>query len=404
MGSAGELVDDRGGRCSRSASTVIRCGPWRSPRRPPRARIMGASMRPSTISGAGSTAHELGDYVPWYGAEARILLAHASLWLADVVGARALLAEASRLARRRRGGDLRELVRACLVLHGHARRDQPQRTLIAHDRRVADPSFPAEPPFVPRDRIQLGVSANTVKTQAHAVYRKLGRRHGRRPWCAPRRRDCSDSSRGPEMPARHRAEVKPERERQPWRALDELSRPRRGRGREEHGGEGFDVGAGRRGELDRPLHRDGRGAEHEQCREPDQRPRLAVQRADGGFPGGALGGRCHHGPKQALVAGGEPPEHLFGSRLSSALGVQQGRLGRIVFRWRDRAAVAQARQLLELPGSQPPPGAAAPCPPAWPPGAPGSRRSRRRASRREIPARFGAEAARSRAARGTRAR
>ena len=41
-----------------------------------------------------------GDFAPWYGAEARILLAHASLALADVVRARTLLAEASRLARR----------------------------------------------------------------------------------------------------------------------------------------------------------------------------------------------------------------------------------------------------------------------------------------------------------------
>ena len=42
----------------------------------------------------------LGDFTAWYGAEARILLGHASLWLADIVGARTLLAEASRLARR----------------------------------------------------------------------------------------------------------------------------------------------------------------------------------------------------------------------------------------------------------------------------------------------------------------
>ena len=35
----------------------------------------------------------LGDFLPWYGAEARILLAHASLWLADLVGARTLLSE-----------------------------------------------------------------------------------------------------------------------------------------------------------------------------------------------------------------------------------------------------------------------------------------------------------------------
>ena len=42
----------------------------------------------------------MGDFVPWYGAEARILLAQASLGLADVLRARTLLAEASRFARR----------------------------------------------------------------------------------------------------------------------------------------------------------------------------------------------------------------------------------------------------------------------------------------------------------------
>ena len=42
----------------------------------------------------------LGDFLPWYGAQASLLLAHAALWLADIVGARTLLAQASRLARR----------------------------------------------------------------------------------------------------------------------------------------------------------------------------------------------------------------------------------------------------------------------------------------------------------------
>ncbi|HEY2596414.1 MAG TPA: hypothetical protein VGK33_21190, partial [Chloroflexota bacterium] len=43
---------------------------------------------------------DLPRFVPWYGALTRLLLGHASLWLADVVRARTLLAEASRLARR----------------------------------------------------------------------------------------------------------------------------------------------------------------------------------------------------------------------------------------------------------------------------------------------------------------
>src|SRR5207302_3050037 len=42
----------------------------------------------------------LGDFIPWYGAETRIMLARAALGLADTVRARTLLAEASRLARR----------------------------------------------------------------------------------------------------------------------------------------------------------------------------------------------------------------------------------------------------------------------------------------------------------------
>jgi len=118
---------------------------------------------------------ELGDFIPWYGAEARILLAHASLWLADVVGARTLLAEASRLARRISGAVIferwfddawsymDELAETSLA--------GPSSLTIAELRILR---------FLPSHRsfreiaAQLGVSANTVKTQAHAVYRKLG--------------------------------------------------------------------------------------------------------------------------------------------------------------------------------------------------------------------------------------
>jgi LuxR family maltose regulon positive regulatory protein len=118
---------------------------------------------------------KLGDFIPWYGAEARILLAHASLWLADVVGARTLLAEASRLARRTSGAVIfqrwfddawsymDELAESSLA--------GPSSLTIAELRILR---------FLPSHRsfreiaAQLGVSANTVKTQAHAVYRKLG--------------------------------------------------------------------------------------------------------------------------------------------------------------------------------------------------------------------------------------
>ena len=117
----------------------------------------------------------LGDFIPWYGAEARILLAHASLSLADAARARTLLAEASRLARRTSGAVIFEHwfdeawaymdTLAESILAG------PSSLTIAELRILR---------FLPSHRsfreigTQLGVSPNTVKTQAHAVYRKLG--------------------------------------------------------------------------------------------------------------------------------------------------------------------------------------------------------------------------------------
>jgi LuxR family maltose regulon positive regulatory protein len=117
----------------------------------------------------------LGDFIPWYGADARVLLAHASLSLADIVGARTLLAEASRLARRTPDATIFEhwfndawgymdtLAESSLA--------GPSSLTIAELRILR---------FLPSHRsfreigAQLGVSANTVKTQAHAIYRKLG--------------------------------------------------------------------------------------------------------------------------------------------------------------------------------------------------------------------------------------
>jgi len=117
----------------------------------------------------------LGDFTPWYGAETRILLAHASLWLADVVGARTLLAEASRLARRTFGA----------VIFEHWFDDAWSYMDALAETSLAGPSSLTIAElrilrFLPSHRsfreiaAQLGVSANTVKTQAHAVYRKLG--------------------------------------------------------------------------------------------------------------------------------------------------------------------------------------------------------------------------------------
>ena len=117
----------------------------------------------------------LGDFIAWYGAEARILLGHASLWLADIVGARTLLAEASRLARRTPEAIIFERwfdeAWAYMDTLAEASLSGPSALTIAELRILR---------FLPSHRsfreiaLQLGVSANTVKTQAHAVYRKLG--------------------------------------------------------------------------------------------------------------------------------------------------------------------------------------------------------------------------------------
>jgi LuxR family transcriptional regulator, maltose regulon positive regulatory protein len=115
-----------------------------------------------------------GDFIPWYEAETRIMLARAALRLADVGAARTLLAEASQLARRVPdavvfGGWLDEtwgLVdsAASAALTGPS-------TLTMAELRILR--------FLPTHLsfreigARLHVSTNTVKTQAHAVYRKL---------------------------------------------------------------------------------------------------------------------------------------------------------------------------------------------------------------------------------------
>jgi LuxR family maltose regulon positive regulatory protein len=116
----------------------------------------------------------LSDFIPWYEAETRIALARAALRLADVRAARTLLAQASQLARRVPdailfGGWLEEtwgLVdsTATLALAGPA-------ALTLAELRILR--------FLPTHLsfreigARLHVSTNTVKTQAHAVYRKL---------------------------------------------------------------------------------------------------------------------------------------------------------------------------------------------------------------------------------------
>ncbi len=117
----------------------------------------------------------LGEFTPWYDAQARILLAHASLCLADVVAARALLAEASRFARKTPGA----VIFADWFDRAWGHMDTLTETTLAGPSALTIAELRILR-FLPSHRsfreiaAQLGVSANTVKTQAHAVYRKLG--------------------------------------------------------------------------------------------------------------------------------------------------------------------------------------------------------------------------------------
>ena len=117
----------------------------------------------------------LGDYLAWYGAQTSILLAHAELWLADISGARSLLAHASRFARRIPDAVIFErwFTDAWAYMDTLAEANLAgSSSLTIAELRVLR--------FLPSHRsfreiaMQLGVSSNTVKSQAHAVYRKLG--------------------------------------------------------------------------------------------------------------------------------------------------------------------------------------------------------------------------------------
>ncbi len=116
----------------------------------------------------------LDDSLCWYGAEARILLAHVSLSLGDIASARTRLADASRLARRTPDVALFSHwfdaawnqfdIYAETALAGVA-------ALTTAELRVLR-FLPTHYSFHEIAE-RLHVSANTVKTHVHAVYRKL---------------------------------------------------------------------------------------------------------------------------------------------------------------------------------------------------------------------------------------
>jgi LuxR family maltose regulon positive regulatory protein len=116
----------------------------------------------------------LGEFTPWYGAQTRIMLARAALSLADTVRARTLLAEASRLARR---------VPDAVIFQASFDRVWAQIDTLAETALSGPSSLTIAElrilRFLPSHRSfreiaeRLDVSVNTVKTQAHAIYRKL---------------------------------------------------------------------------------------------------------------------------------------------------------------------------------------------------------------------------------------
>ena len=127
------------------------------------------------LATAGRLVAELGHYMGWYEVQVRTVMARACVRLADVSRARALLAEASRWARRTHR--VESLVVALDTAWGEvddmcaAAADGPGLLTIAELRILR--FLPSHLSFREIGE-RLHVSGNTVKTQAHAVYTKLG--------------------------------------------------------------------------------------------------------------------------------------------------------------------------------------------------------------------------------------
>jgi LuxR family transcriptional regulator, maltose regulon positive regulatory protein len=124
---------------------------------------------------AARLLERLGEFIPWYGAQTRIALARAVVHLGEIAEARALLAQASRLARRVPDG----IVLAGWLEQVWAQVDSATATRLPGSAALTMAELrvlrflPSHLSF-PAIGAQLGVSTNTIKTQSHAVYRKLG--------------------------------------------------------------------------------------------------------------------------------------------------------------------------------------------------------------------------------------
>jgi LuxR family maltose regulon positive regulatory protein len=116
----------------------------------------------------------LGEFIPWYCAETRAVLARAMVRTGDVAEARECVAEAVRLARRVPDGP----VLARLVGEAQADADAAVAAVVSGPLSLTKAEMRVLG-FLPTHLSfreiagQLYVSANTVKTQAHSVYRKL---------------------------------------------------------------------------------------------------------------------------------------------------------------------------------------------------------------------------------------
>jgi LuxR family maltose regulon positive regulatory protein len=116
---------------------------------------------------------ELVDFAFWYQAEASVTLARASLRLGDLAGARALIADAERAARRAEAEQLR-----LWIADAKRHADDASAAAVAGSESLTTAELRILR-FLPTHLsfreigTRLYISANTVKTQAHAVYRKL---------------------------------------------------------------------------------------------------------------------------------------------------------------------------------------------------------------------------------------
>jgi LuxR family transcriptional regulator, maltose regulon positive regulatory protein len=117
---------------------------------------------------------QLVDYVAWYDVETRLVLARAALRLGDATGTRTLLGEASHLLPRDEGALMleawRDDVRSQAEVFAVTSVVGPS-SLTTAELRVLG-LLPTHLSFREMGR-ELHVSGNTIKTHAHAVYRKL---------------------------------------------------------------------------------------------------------------------------------------------------------------------------------------------------------------------------------------